>query len=312
MILVTGGTGFIGSALIRHLVEEGRKVRVLLRPSSDTPNLPTGIPLEIAIGNISDEKNLRSAMIGVDTIYHLAGAEWQGVRADLNEIEITGIKSILKAAQDAGIKRIVYISHIGADRASAYPVLKVKGITEEFIRKSGITYTIIRSSLVFGPNDHFTTALAKLMSLFPIFFPIPGDGQVMFQPIWIEDLAACLSWSLDREEMKNQTYTIGGPEFISLSEVFHKVADSAGIRRKFFSLPPTYFRLGGVLLEYFLPGLPLSVYWLDYLSTSRTCEIDTVSRIFGLLPSRFEQHLGHLKNQKWLKLAFKDMRFRKG
>ncbi len=312
MILVTGGTGFIGSALIRHLVEEGRKVRVLLRPSSDSPNLPPGIPLEIAIGNISDEKNLRSAMIGVDTIYHLAGAEWQGVRADLNEIEIVGIRAIIQAAQDADVKRIVYLSHIGADRASAYPVLKVKGIVEEFIRKSGIPHTIIRTSLVFGPDDHFTTALAKLMALFPIFFAIPGDGKVMLQPIWIEDLAACLSWTLDRDEMKDQTYTIGGPEFISLSEVFLKVADAAGFRRKLFSLPPTYFKLAGVLLEYFVPGLPLSVYWLDYLSTSRTCDIDTVSRIFGLLPSRFEQHLGHLKGRKWFNLALKDLRNRKG
>lgn len=312
MILVTGGTGFIGSALIRHLVDDGRKVRVLLRPSSTSPNLPTGIPLEIAIGNISDEKNLRSALIGVDTIYHLAGAEWQGVHADLNEIEIVGIRSLVKAANEAGVKRIVYLSHIGADRASAFPVLKVKGIVEEFIRKSGISHTIIRTGLVFGPNDHFTTALAKLMSFFPFFFPIPGDGEVMLQPIWIEDLATCLSWVLDRDELKDQTYTVGGPEFLSLTEIFNKVSDAAGYRRYLFSLPPTYFRLGGILLEYFLPGLPLSVYWLDYLSTSRTGEIDTVSRIFGLLPARFEQHLGHLKGRKWLGLALKDIRRKKG
>ncbi len=311
MILITGGTGFIGSALIRHLVSDGRKVRVLLRPSSDSPNLPKGISLEIAIGNISDEKNLRSALIGVKTIYHLVGAEWQGVQADLNEIEIEGIRALLNAAEDAQVNRIVYISHIGADRASAFPVLKVKGIVEEYIRKSSISHTIIRTSLVYGPKDHFTTDLAKLMSLFPIIFPMPGDGKVMLQPIWIEDLATCLSWVLDLEGMKDETYTIGGPEFLSLIEIFGMVSNLAGYKRLFFSLPPTYFRFFGVLLEYFFPVLPLSVYWLDYLSTSRTTEIDTVSRIFGLLPARFEQHLGHLEGRKWLQLALKDNRKKK-
>lgn len=304
MILVTGGTGFVGNALIRQLSEQGQAIRILLRPSNQSPMFPKGIPVEIALGNVSDQRNLRTAMLGVDTIYHLVGAESQGVAADLNEVEIQGIKNLLSAAEDAGVRKIIYLSHLGADRASAFPVLKVKGIVEEFIRKSNIQYTIIRSSLIFGQNDHFTSALAKLLALFPFFFPIPGDGMIMLQPIWVEDLATCLSWAKDRADLENQTFSIGGPEFLSIEAVFQSVAHAAGIRRYFIKLPPTYIRFIGVLLEYFLPRLPLSVYWLDYLSTSRTTDLDTVSRIFGLLPASFEQHLGHLRGQKWYKKAW--------
>jgi dihydroflavonol-4-reductase len=90
MILVTGGTGFIGQALIRHLLEDGREVRTLLRPSSQTPSLPKSFPVEVALSNINDERSLRTAMAGVDTIYHLVGGEWLGVHLDLAAVEIDG------------------------------------------------------------------------------------------------------------------------------------------------------------------------------------------------------------------------------
>ena len=139
MILVTGGTGFIGKALIRHLVELGHPVRTLIRPAQRTPNLPRGVPVNVAVSSLSDERGLRAAMVGVDTIYHLAGGEWRGPRASLLEIDIQGTRAVVQAAEDAGVQRIFYVSHLGADRASAYPVLKAKGIAEEFIRRSSLS-----------------------------------------------------------------------------------------------------------------------------------------------------------------------------
>ncbi len=307
MILVTGGTGFIGQALIRHLVEDGRSVRTLLRPSRQTPDLPVGVPVEVAISSISDERSLRTAVVGVETIYHLVGGEWEGVRADLTEVEIEGVKTLIRVARDAGVKRMVYLSHIGADRASAYPVFKVKGIVEEFIRKSEIDYTIIQSGLVYGQNDNFTTALAKLVTLFPFIFLVPGKGDTLVQPIWVEDLVTCLVWALDIDEALNQTLRIGGPEFISIHSVIEEVMNVIGIKRRIVGLQPSYMRIAGVLLEYFFPFMPFSVYWIDYLAANRTCEIDSVPRLFGLLPVRFSRHLGHLRGNKWRQLVFQDM-----
>jgi uncharacterized protein YbjT (DUF2867 family) len=307
MILVTGGTGFIGHALIYHLVEDGKEVRTLLRPSSQTPDLPIGVPVEVAISSIFDERSLRAAVVGVETIYHLVGGEWQGVRADLTQIEIEGVKTLIRVSREAGVKRIVYLSHIGADRASAYPVFKVKGIVEEFIRKSGMDYTIIQSSLVFGKNDNFTTSLAKLLSIFPFIFLVPGKGDTLVQPIWVEDLVTCLTWALDIEEAQNKTLRIGGPEFLSIQSVVEEIMGVIGIKRKVVGLQPSYLRIAGVFLEYFFPRIPLSVYWIDYLAANRTCEIDSVPRLFGLLPVRFSRHLGHLRGIKWRQVALRDI-----
>jgi NADH dehydrogenase len=193
-ILVTGGTGFIGQALVRHLTDAGYHVRILLRASSQSPNLPRSVPVEVAVSSLADERGLRASMVGVDTVYHLAGAEWRGAYASLMEIDIQGTQNVVAAAADARVGRLFFVSHLGADRASAYPVLKAKAIAEEYIRRSGIDYTIMRAAIVYGRNDGFTTGLAQLLSSIPRFFLIPGDGESLLQPLWVEDLATCLTW----------------------------------------------------------------------------------------------------------------------
>ena len=137
MILVTGGTGFIGRALVRHLAEAGYDVRLLIRPSKESPELPRGVPVEVAVSSLTDQRGLRSAMVGVDTVYHLAGAEWLGPRASLMETDIQGTQSLCQAAAAQKVERILFVSHLGAERASAFPAFKSKGIAEEYIRRSG-------------------------------------------------------------------------------------------------------------------------------------------------------------------------------
>ncbi len=101
MILVTGGTGFIGRALIRHLVDNGYQVRTLIRPSAESPRLPKGVPVEVAVASFNDQRGLRAALVGVDTVYHLAGVERRGVHADLLENDIQGTQAVVNSAKDA-------------------------------------------------------------------------------------------------------------------------------------------------------------------------------------------------------------------
>jgi NADH dehydrogenase len=311
MILVTGGTGFIGQALIRHLVEEGRAVRTLLRPSRQTPRLPLGVPVEVALSSIGDPRGLRSALAGVETVYHLAGSEWLGTRGDLEAVEIQGTRALAAAAAEAGVRRIVYLSHLGADRASAWPVLKAKGIAEEFVRRSGLEFTILRASLVFGPGDHFTTGIARLLHIFPLFFPLPGRGQALLQPIWVDDIATCLAWALEKPAALGQTLALGGPEFLTLAQVVEQVMHTLGVGRQFVHVSPVTLRVLAVLWEYLFPASPVSVYWLDYFSSNRTAEIDSVTRQFGLLPARLSQRLDHLKDQPWARRAWAELLFRR-
>ena len=299
MILVTGGTGFIGRALIRHLVDSGYQVRTLIRPSQQSPRLPKGVPVEVAVASLTDERGLRAAMVGVDTVYHLAGVERRGVRADLLETDIQGARAVANIAAEAGVDRVFAISHLGADRASAYPVLKAKAIAEEHIRRSGIDYTILRTAVIFGPGDGFTTGLAQLLHGLPFVFLLPRNGETLIQPLWIEDLVTCMTWALDDDDTRKQIYEIGGPEFLSLQQVVEAVMHKVGVRRRLLSAHPVFLRSLTVLLEYFLPNSPVSVYWLDYLATNRTCSLDTIPRVFNLMPSRFNQRLAYLENQNW-------------
>lgn len=299
MILVTGGTGFIGRALVRHLVELGYPVRTLIRPSPSSPRLPRSVAVDVAVSSLNDERGLRAAMVGVEVIYHLASGEWRGPRASLMDIDIQGTRAVVEAAEDAGVKRIFYISHLGADRASAYPVLKAKGIAEEFIRRSSLTYTILRSAIVYGPNDRFTTGLARILGAVPLFFLMPGNGRIVLQPLWVEDLVTCLIWALDDPETQNKVIDIGGPEYLTFQQIVQLVMQETGLKRTIIHLPPPYVRGLTVMLESMIPDLPTSVYWLDYMAVNRTTALDTMPRTFNLMPARMSQRLAYLREQNW-------------
>jgi uncharacterized protein YbjT (DUF2867 family) len=255
--------------------------------------------VEVAVCNLVDVRSLRSAMMGVDTVYHLAGVEWHGAHASLMDVDIQGTQMISRLAANAGVKRFFFLSHLGADRASAFPVLKAKAIAEENIRRSGVNHTILRTALVYGLNDHFTSGLARLLNALPFFFFVPEDGSTLLQPIWIEDLVTCLIWALDNDLTINQTYSIGGPEYLSFSHIIQSVLETIEIKRKLVHVFPPYLRASTVLFESMFPGLPVSVYWLDYLAVNRTCSLDALPRVFNILPSRFDHRLDHLKETNW-------------
>jgi uncharacterized protein YbjT (DUF2867 family) len=299
MILVTGGTGFIGKALVRHLTESGFPVRLLIRPSKKSPDLPRGVPLEIAVSSLTDSRSIRSAMLDVDIIYHLAGVEWHGAHGSLMDVDIQGTQMVSQVAAETGVKRFFFLSHLGADRASAYPVLKAKAIAEENIRRSGVRYTILRSALVYGLGDHFTSGLASLLNALPSFFFVPEEGNTLLQPIWVEDLVTCLVWALDNDLTINQTYSVGGPEYLTFNHIVQSVMQRVKLHRRLMHISPPYLRAMTVLFESMFPGLPVSVYWLDYLATNRTCSLDTMTRVFNILPSRFDHRLDHLQDINW-------------
>jgi NADH dehydrogenase len=299
MILVTGATGFIGRALVRHLSDAGQQVRVLLRSSPNSPRLPRGVPVEVAVASLNDERALRAAMRGVDQIFHLTSAATEGRRGNLLKTDVEGARILAQAAASAEVERLIFLSHIGADRASAFPIQKSKGIAEEHIRKSGVTYTIIRSSVVFGPEDHFTNNLARLLRAAPGIFPIPNNGRTLIQPLWVEDLVTCLLWALENPDMVNQTYEIGGGEYFTLRQVLEVLMHVTQRRRLLVSVPIPWMRNLLVMLDSFNPNFKISTYWLDYVRVNRTCPVDNMPRIFGLMPARFGYRLDYLARKPW-------------
>jgi len=294
MILVTGGTGFIGQSLILLLTGMGYQVRTLLRPSKQSPRLPVGVPVEAVVCSLKDERGLRAAMRGVEVVFHLAGSEHRGAQADLQGVDIEGSRTVAQIAAEAGVERLIYLSHLGTDRASAYPVFKAKGIAERFISQSGVPFTIVRSAWAYGPGDHLTTGLARLFRRSRLFFLMPGDGGSHIQPIHIHDLVTSLMLTMENSSMAGETLHIGGPEYLTFRQVVELVSGAAQTRVNIVNFSPAYLRLLGVWAEHNASDFPVSTFWQDYLAADRTCELDTLPRLFGLMPERMGKNLDYL------------------
>lgn len=297
MILVTGGTGFIGRSLVQQLVESGEEVRTLLHPSSESPKLPLGIPVESVVCSLTDEEGLRSALRGAEVIYHLAGSERASTQSQLDLTDIQGTASLLRVAKSVGVKQFIFLSHLGADRNSAYPVLKAKGYAENNIILSEIPYTIIRSAVVFGPGDQFTTSFARQLKGTFLPFLLPGDGMTLLQPIWINDITACLQVANRNPDLIDRTISIGGVEMLHFRHILNLIMKTIGIRRLLLPFSSPYLRYLALMNEK-LHRPHVSFYWLDYLSADRTTNIDTLPRYFGILPARFESNIKYLKDLK--------------
>lgn len=290
MILVTGGTGFIGRHLVTRLMAENRPVRLLLSENR-THNLPWESPPEIVVGNILDDEALFRAATGVHAIIHLENAQWWGRRRDLERIEVQGTRSLITAARAARVGRLITLSHLGAASASAYPLLRYKGAVEEAIRSSGLAYTIIRTGVVFGEEDAFVNHIAMQLRATPFLFLMPGRGEVVLHPIYIDDLVSAVVGSLDSIDTVDNVIEIGGPEYISLKDLIRTVMRVSGSYRAIIGVPPYMLRWLSAIYTRIMPRTLITSQWMDLLATNRTARLGNLYHYFGIRPKRLEDTL---------------------
>jgi NADH dehydrogenase len=291
MILITGGTGFIGRHLVPYLTDLGYQVRLLIKPSKESPYLPSGMAVDAAVCSLTDERGLMAAMKGVDTIIHLAGSERKGGSADLSAVDIQGTRILTAVAKAAKVKRIFYMSHVGADVYSAYPVLKAKAFSENTIIQSGIPYTIFRTGPIFGKGDQFISSFYQALVALPGIMLIPNNGEMNLHPLWIEDLMAVIGLCLTLPETESMQYCLGGPEFLPLKDILHLIMEHSGKRRLIIPIPPTTMRMIALYAETYMKNPPISIYWLDTLAADRTCPLDVLPKKFGIIPARLSEKI---------------------
>ncbi|MFQ6019890.1 MAG: SDR family oxidoreductase, partial [Dehalococcoidia bacterium] len=227
MILVTGGSGFIGKRLVARLAEEGERVRVLARGVRQA-QLPEGV--ETAQGNAMTGEGLPQAMDGVERVVNLVAIIRQAGGQTFDGVIRQGAENAVNSAVAAGVKKFVHQSAIGAHDDPHYLYHKAKWDAEQAVSRSGLKYTIVRPSLVFGEGDGFFPTLAGLIRWNPVV-PIAGDGKSRFQPIWVEDVVTCLIQCLRDGVHDNAIVEIGGPEHLTYEEMVDIVKQVLKARR---------------------------------------------------------------------------------
>ncbi|GIL08652.1 MAG: oxidoreductase [Chloroflexota bacterium] len=290
MILVTGATGFIGTNLVAQLLARGYRVRCLI-PEHRLHDLPWSPLPEIVTGHVLDEEALYRAVTGVFVVIHLENAQWWGRRRDLERVELAGTQNLIAAARAARVGRIITVSHLGAAPAAAYNLLRIKGLVEEAIRASGLAYTIIRSGIVFGENDAFLNHIALMLRANPLVFFMPGRGEVVLHPLYIDDLVDALARALEREDTVDTVLEIGGPEYITLEDLLRTVMRVSGMRRLVVPVPPYMLRWSTAFYSRILPRSLMTSQWLDILATNRTAQLGNMYQYFGIRPRRLEDTL---------------------
>jgi uncharacterized protein YbjT (DUF2867 family) len=257
LILVTGGTGFVGGHVVHELRGRDLPVRCLVRDPRRGAKLAAW-GCELVEGDLTDSASLRAAVAGVDTVVHLVAIR-QGRREQFQRIMIEGTRDLLAAAKDAGVRRFVHMSALGTTEATKdlVPYYGAKWENEQQVQGSGIPYVIFRPSFVFGPDGGILPTFAKLATLTPVT-PIVGSGRQRIQPIWADDVAKYFAEAIDRDDAVGYIFELGGPDIVSWNEFWERLKRARGIRRPSFHVPIGLMKVNALITER-LPGdIPLT------------------------------------------------------
>ncbi len=251
MILLTGATGTVGTALLRRLTAAQTPVRCLVR---DPRRLGVErVRVQIALGDLADPASFRNALRGVDTVVHLAASIRDQQRGSLEELNAIATLRLVRAAERAGALRFVFFSAIGASLHSPIRFFRAKALARRAVEAADLETTVFAPSIVYSPGDPWLTLLERFSYLPAI--PLSGSGDARYQPIWAEDVADCVIASLERsgsggspagsarEEHRpergrlRRRFELAGPESLTYEEIVRAVVRPLGRRRPLLHLP---------------------------------------------------------------------------
>jgi NADH dehydrogenase len=233
MILLTGATGTIGSALLRRLTGAGEPVRCLVR---DPRRLGANrVRVQIALGDLADPPSFRNALRGVRTVVHLAAAIRDEPHASIEELNAVATLRLVRSAERAGARRFVFFSALGAAHHSRTRFFRAKALAQEAVERSSLETTIFSPSIVYAPGDPWLTLLERFSYLPAI--PVSGSGRALYQPIWAEDVADCVVAALMASGPRRRSYELAGPETLSYDEIVRAAVHANGRRRRLLHVP---------------------------------------------------------------------------
>jgi NADH dehydrogenase len=283
MILVTGGTGFVGRHLVRRLCAAGEAVRCLVRPGSPGLEWLDSHPVEVVTGHLLDADALAAACQRARRIIHLAAPIHEGRDAMVERVHREGMALLLEGARAARVERFLMVSPLGTGSSSGLSFLRSRGWAEDQLRESGVPFVILQSSLMFGLGDRLISGMIRLLQRTGLLL-IPGTGKTMLQPIWVGDVVSCLVRALQDEEALDRTIPIGGPQHLSYEEIADQVGKMLNIPRVKVHLSRRAVAWMARLLESLGLNPFLGYRHLELLEVGTITALDAVKRSFGFQP----------------------------
>jgi dihydroflavonol-4-reductase len=303
-VLVTGATGFTGGQLVHSLAEDGQRVRCIVRSSARAQGLPDGV--EVLEGDITKAADVRKAMQGVGTVYHLAAAYREASHEEEGywRVNVGATKNLLEAASAARVDRFVHCSTVGvhghianppADETEPYKPgdayqrtkCEAEVMAIEYARDHGLSLAVARPTAIYGPGD------TRLLKMFRMIakgtFVILGTHDIYYHMVYIDDLIHGLRLLGTHPGALGEVFILGGEQYYPLPTIAAMVADILGVRPPWIRLPASPFQLAGSICEAICVPLgvepPIYRRRVDFFTKSRAFSIDKAKRILGYTPN---------------------------
>ena len=303
-ILVTGASGFVGSHFLPALLGAGHRIVALARTRAAAEwilgRLEPGprAAVEIRNGDVTRLDTVRAAVAGVDAVIHLVAIPRdRNGGADLRLVNTEGTRNVVVAARDSGVRRFIHQGALGVREDPSLHYASSKAKAEAIVADSGLDWTILKPSLLWGERDGFFNILADLVRLSPGVVPIPAGARSRYQPMWIGDLARIAARVAADPSTVGQAYELGGPAYWTYREIVEEVLRGMDARRAIVPVPVPLIRLVAGASEAVRIPFPVATDQLRQLAFDNIGPLDGVPRAFGFEPQPMNGNLGHLRRR---------------
>ncbi len=281
-VLVSGGTGFIGSAIVRELKSRGAEVAVLGRDADKIQRL-FGEGVEAREADVRDAGRLREALAGAEVVVNAVQFPTSPIEQPrkgwtFEEIDLRGTEHQVDAAKAAGARRFVYLSGVGAAAEAEKRWFRYKWEAEQYLEGSGLEWVVIRPTWVYGRSDNSLNRLLGFTRWLP-FVPMFGDGKQAMQPVYIRDVGWLAAEAAMRPEVTSGVFEIGGPEVMTMNDVLKAGLQAMGKKRPILHQPVAVGKLMGRLASV-LPSAPLTPDAVDFITEPAVADNTAVEQVF--------------------------------
>jgi uncharacterized protein YbjT (DUF2867 family) len=285
-VAITGGTGYVGRAIIEKLLRRDHEVRALTRRPERAGTLQD-LGVALVSGSLGEPAAIRSLVEGVDAVVHLVGIIVESGRQTFESVHVAGTDAVVGAARQLGVPLLLHMSALGAGAAASTRYHRTKWQAEEIVRTSGQPHVIFRPSLIAGPGNAALKLMVDMIRFSPAV-PVIGDGRYQMQPIWLGDLTEAFALALERPDLRG-SFELGGPDPLSYHQMLDHLESALGVHRRRIQIPVGVARFAAAAGAALPNAVPITPEQLQMLLEGNTTVDNAVGARFGISPRAFSE-----------------------